>query len=77
MSLCDGASNLLQSYGVFAVGNGSDANFTFTTVDTVFRHWCYYEPVPAVAHYLVGTLLIFICVMSIIGNLLVIVVFTR
>lgn len=77
MSLCDGASNLLKSYGVFAVGNGSDANFTFATVDTVFRHWCFYDPVPAVAHYLVGTLLIFICVMSIIGNLLVIVVFTR
>ena len=77
MSLCDGASQLLRSYGVFTVGNGSEANFTFATVDTVFRHWCYYDSIPPVAHYLVGTLLIFICVMSITGNLLVIVVFTR
>nr|CCP46951.1 arthropsin [Cupiennius salei] len=77
MSLCDGSHALLESYGIFLTGNSSDNNVSDLVIDPVFRHWCYYDPVPHIAHYFVGVLLIGICSLSITGNLLVIVIFSR
>lgn len=77
MSLCDGSKQLLENYGFFLTTNSSAINRTNRTVDSVFNHWCHYDSVPEVAHYLIGTILIIICTLSITGNLLVIIVFSR
>ncbi|XP_054724911.1 rhodopsin-like [Uloborus diversus] len=77
MSLCSGSRELLESYGILKPANeGESSNFSFV-VDPVFSHWCNYDPVSHASHYFVGTLLIVICIMSITGNLLVVVVFSR
>ncbi|KAF8795597.1 Rhodopsin like protein [Argiope bruennichi] len=75
MSLCDGSWDLVRSYGVRLPSEADALNVSAIT-DPVFRHWCQQKPVSELSHYFVGVLLVLICVISIIGNLLVVVVFT-
>ncbi|GIY33323.1 hypothetical protein CDAR_452641 [Caerostris darwini] len=75
MSLCDNSLDLLSSYGVPVPEQGELFNIS-AIVNPVFNHWCAQKPVPKWSHYIVGTILSIVCGCSIIGNLLVIVIFT-
>ncbi|XP_015907951.2 rhodopsin, GQ-coupled [Parasteatoda tepidariorum] len=61
MSICDKSRDFIESYGN----------------ETVFGHWCQFESVSSTAHYTVGILLVIICILSVAGNLLVVIVFSK